>query len=286
MSSGPTVQGPVAVQDLLSEASKRFEEEFLRRPDAFSVSPAALPLLGTSAVHENISVSVAVDRYTVIVGRAQPDVPEVKVVSTSSARVCTFPLPSLDDEELLVDTSLVEEELKGQHHRCDWSLVHELRQLTGIDISGFMAVVHSTIPLSQSMNSSAALEVAMAALLQRLFPQSFCTVSQMDVLLACRRADQKCSAVGSNAFTSSALEQLTCTFSRQMHALHADASDVVKGGGGDRIYREGEYFDDTCDARKPSKMRIFDFIPFPPQPTIRLLLFAPLGSQDSLQLPL
>ncbi|EER03899.1 hypothetical protein Pmar_PMAR017313 [Perkinsus marinus ATCC 50983] len=68
----------------------------------------------------------------------------------------------------------------------------------------------------------------------------------------------RCSDVGSNAFTSSALEQLTCTFSRQMHAIHADAGD----------------------------MRIFDFIAFPSQPTIRLLLIVPLVSQESPHLPL
>ncbi|KAF4751474.1 hypothetical protein FOZ63_014184, partial [Perkinsus olseni] len=142
---------------------------------------------GTSAVHENISVSVAVDRYTVIVGRARQESSEVRVVSTSSSTVCAFQLPPIegDGDEPAVEV-----------RKCDWcqiirSLIQELRQLSGIDISGFTAVVHGTIPPNQSMNSSAALEVAMAALLQRLFPQSFCTVSQMDMLLACRRADQK-----------------------------------------------------------------------------------------------
>jgi galactokinase len=89
----------------------------------------------------------------------------------------------------------------------------ELRQL-GVSIRGFNAEVRSDLPIGSGLSSSAALEVATALFLLKLFPFE---LPRLEIAKACQRAENRYVGVQSGL-----LDQVISLFGRAEHAVFFD----------------------------------------------------------------
>ena len=89
----------------------------------------------------------------------------------------------------------------------------ELRQL-GVPIRGFKAEVRGDLPIGSGLSSSAALELATALFLLKLFPFE---LPRLDIAKACQRAEHRYVGVQSGL-----LDQVISLFGRAQHAVFFD----------------------------------------------------------------
>ena len=89
----------------------------------------------------------------------------------------------------------------------------ELQQL-GVPIQGFSADVHGDLPIGSGLSSSAALELASALFLLKLFPFE---LSRLEIAKACQRAENRYVGVQSGL-----LDQVISLFGRAQHAVFFD----------------------------------------------------------------
>lgn len=89
----------------------------------------------------------------------------------------------------------------------------ELRQL-GVPVAGFNAEVRGDLPIGSGLSSSAALELATALFLLKLFPFE---LSRLDIAKACQRAEHRYVGVQSGL-----LDQVISLFGRAEHAVFFD----------------------------------------------------------------
>jgi len=106
----------------------------------------------------------------------------------------------------------------GLQRRGSWDdyplgVVELLRQ-AGANVSGFDAHFVADLPLGAGLSSSAALEVATAVLVTRLFPFS---VSPLDLAKICRRAENEFVGVSCGL-----LDQVSSIFGRRDHVVFLD----------------------------------------------------------------
>jgi galactokinase len=92
-----------------------------------------------------------------------------------------------------------------------------VRQLVeaGVPIEGFAARIEGDLPAGCGLASSAALEVATALLLLKLFPTE---LSPLQIARLCQRAEHEFVGVQSGL-----LDQVTCIFGRADHAVYFDS---------------------------------------------------------------
>ncbi|TSA32327.1 MAG: galactokinase [Verrucomicrobiaceae bacterium] len=107
---------------------------------------------------------------------------------------------------------------KGLQRRGSWDdyplgVVEMLRQ-AGANVGGFEAHFVADLPLGAGLSSSAALEVATAVLVTRLFPFS---VSPLDLAKICRRAENEFVGVSCGL-----LDQVSSIFGRRDHVVFLD----------------------------------------------------------------
>jgi galactokinase len=122
----------------------------------------------------------------------------------------------------------------------------ELRQL-GVPIRGFNAEVRSDLPIGSGLSSSAALEVATALFLLKLFPFE---LPRLEIAKACQRAENRYVGVQSGL-----LDQVISLFGRAEHAVFFDCRTeeirtvpfpsslalVIADSGKQRELASGEY---------------------------------------------
>jgi len=84
----------------------------------------------------------------------------------------------------------------------------------GYPLAGFEAHFSSTLPVGAGLSSSAALEVATAVLLRKLFPFE---ISPMDLAKICRRAENEFVGVSCGL-----LDQVSSIFGKKDHAVYLD----------------------------------------------------------------
>lgn len=92
--------------------------------------------------------------------------------------------------------------------------VAEMLAQAGAEVGGFEAIYESTLPVGAGLSSSAALEVATAVLLTRLYPLE---ISRMDLAKLCRRAENE--FVGVNC---GLLDQASSVFGKKDHLVYLD----------------------------------------------------------------
>jgi galactokinase len=100
--------------------------------------------------------------------------------------------------------------------------VASILQLEGYSLSGFNGLIHSTVPFSSGLSSSAALEVATATLLKALGNLELAPVK---LALLCKKAENE--FVGVNC---GILDQYTSSAGRAGHALLLDCRDLSSRG--------------------------------------------------------
>ena len=136
-----------------------FKKSFGHTPTHRVQAPGRLEVLGNHTDYNNgLVMSVAVDKYIFIASSPRTD---GKVELISSA----FP-----EREKFSVTDI------KQNPAASWAnyvkgVLAQLRK-RGVRFGGFSAAIHSTIPMGAGMSSSAALEVATAMTLRRLYPYS------------------------------------------------------------------------------------------------------------------
>lgn len=100
----------------------------------------------------------------------------------------------------------------------DWSDytigVAAVLRSAGVDVGGFRAVFDSTLPVGAGLSSSAAMEIATAVFLKKLFGFE---MSAMDIAKIGRRAENEFVGVGCGL-----LDQVSSVFGRRQHAIHLD----------------------------------------------------------------
>ncbi len=120
-------------------------------------APGRVELLGNHTdYNQGLVMAVAVDKYVCMAGAPRND-DGVELVSTAFPQAVRFRLGTIEKDPAASWANYV----KG--------LLVQLRQ-RGLVLGGFNACIHSTIPLGAGLSSSAALLVATALLLRKLYP--------------------------------------------------------------------------------------------------------------------
>jgi galactokinase len=143
--------------DTTQEAKNLYKRHFNQTPAHVVNAPGRLELLGNHTdYNDGLVMSLAVDKYIFIASSPRKD---GKIEIASSA----FP-----ERELF---SVDDIKSNPAAHWADYvkGVLLQLRS-RGVNFTGFNAAIHGTIPIGAGMSSSAALEVATALTVRRLFP--------------------------------------------------------------------------------------------------------------------
>ena len=141
------------------EVQSLFKRYFGHTPPHVSRAPGRLELLGNHTdYNDGLVMSLAVDRYIWFAASPRTD-GKVELVSSAFPEREVFPVNEIRSNPAA--------------HWADYvkGVLLQLRK-RGVNFSGFSAAVHGTIPLGAGMSSSAALEVATALGVRRLYPFS------------------------------------------------------------------------------------------------------------------
>jgi len=141
------------------EAQALFKKHFGHSPAQIVRAPGRLELLGNHTdYNDGLVMALAVDRYITIAAEPRTD-GKVEVISSM------FPEPEIFPSNEFKKTPA-----------APWAnyVKGTLEQLAkrGVHFNGFNAAIHGTIPMGAGMSSSAALEVATALTVRKLFPYS------------------------------------------------------------------------------------------------------------------
>jgi galactokinase len=141
----------------VQEAQSVFKKHFSQTPTHTVVAPGRLELLGNHTdYNDGLVMALAVDRYIIIASSPRTD-GKVELVSSAFPGREIFPIDELKKNPAAPWADYV----KG---------VLQQLQKRGVHFSGFNAAIHGTIPLGAGMSSSAALEVATALTVRKLYP--------------------------------------------------------------------------------------------------------------------
>lgn len=143
----------------ITAINEAFEKVFNQKPSTIAKAPGRLEILGNHTdYNEGYVLSVAVDRE-IWFG-----------VAPSGTNDCTVYSAQFDEKKSFSLENL-ESKTKGDWSNYVKGTILELRK-RGIEVKPFNAVMHSTVPLSAGMSSSAALETSVAyALAKKANPQ-------------------------------------------------------------------------------------------------------------------
>ena len=209
--------------------STLFKKHFGHAPPCVAQAPGRLELLGNHTdYNEGLVMAIAVDRYVRIAASSRND-GKVKLVASA------FPEP----EEFFVSdlrknpTAPWADYVKG--------VIQQLRH-RGARIGGFNAAVDGTIPMGAGMSSSAALEVATALTMRRLYPFALRdgllieppqadACGQLPALTARERMElAKLCQAAENEFVGvkcGLLDQVSSLFGKAHHAIELDCKFIT-----------------------------------------------------------
>jgi len=143
----------------VQDATSLFKRQFGHTPTHQARAPGRLEVLGNHTDYNHgLVMSVAVDKYIFIASSPRPD-GRIELVSTA------FPAP-----EKFSISDIQPNPAAGWANYVKGVLVQHRKR--GVHCGGFNAAIHSTIPMGAGMSSSAALEVATALTVRRLYPYS------------------------------------------------------------------------------------------------------------------
>lgn len=141
------------------EVQSLFKRHFGHTPTRISQAPGRLELLGNHTdYNDGLVMALAVDKYILFACSPRTD-GKVELVSSAFAEREVFPVNEIEKNPAA--------------HWADYikGVLRQLRKRR-VNFSGFRAAIHGTVPIGAGMSSSAALEVATALGVRRLYPFS------------------------------------------------------------------------------------------------------------------
>ena len=215
----------------VQEAQAVFKKHFGHTPTHVVHAPGRLELLGNHTdYNDGLVMSLAVDRYIIMTSSPRTD---GKIELVSSA----FPGKEIFSAD----------ELK-KNPAASWAdyvkgVLDQLRK-RGVSFNGFNAAIHGTIPMGAGMSSSAALEVATALTVRKLYPFGLSATGltappqknpkgelppasqseKLEVAKVCRAAENQ--FVGVNC---GILDQISSLFGKASSVIDIDCSSLVVG---------------------------------------------------------
>ncbi len=209
---------------MISEATKLFKEQFGHAPTHLVQAPGRLELLGNHTdYNQGLVLSIAVDKYIFIASSPRTD-GKITLVSSS------FPQKE----------SFASDDLR-KNPEAPWAdyvkgVLEQLRKRQ-IHFRGFNAAVHGTIPLGAGLSSSAAIEVATALSVRRLYPfkltstgtvappkpnkqgelPDLSVAEKIEIAKVCQAAENQYVGVQSGL-----LDQISSLFGKEFHAMELD----------------------------------------------------------------
>eukprot|EP00933_Yihiella_yeosuensis_P034603 TRINITY_DN28083_c0_g1_i1.p1 TRINITY_DN28083_c0_g1~~TRINITY_DN28083_c0_g1_i1.p1 ORF type:complete len:415 (-),score=81.07 TRINITY_DN28083_c0_g1_i1:114-1358(-) len=177
-----SVSGPS--KELREAACQAFSKAFDGKAAALGIAPGRLEVLGNHTdYNEGFILASAVDRYVVLAGR-RTNGTTCNVASVSFREKVSFdstnPQPQSGDKAWANYVA---------------GVVSELNKLK-VKVGGFDALVTSNLPHGAGVSSSAALEMATAKLLARLYPESVGRVSDLDLIKVSKAAENNFVGMG------------------------------------------------------------------------------------------
>lgn len=169
-------------------------------PDVTAFAPGRVEILGNHTdYNQGVVLSAALQLGITANGRALPD---------GSIRLSSAGMSGVFESNR-------SQGLNRSGQWVDYPLgVAEMLSQTGGEAGGFAISFESTLPAGAGLSSSAAMEVATAVLLTRLYPQ---VLSRMELAKLCRRAENE--FVGVNC---GLLDQASSVFGKKDHLVHLD----------------------------------------------------------------
>jgi galactokinase len=141
----------------VQEAQTVFKKHFGQTPTHVVTAPGRLELLGNHTdYNDGLVMALAVDRYIIMASSPRTD-GKVELASSAFPNREIFSVNELKKNPAAPWANYV----KG--------VLEQLRK-RGVNFNGFSAAVHGTIPMGAGMSSSAALEVATALTVRKLYP--------------------------------------------------------------------------------------------------------------------
>jgi galactokinase len=155
--------------------ASKFLETYRASPEVWTQAPGRVDLMGSHTdYNEGYVLTEAIDRNTWIAARPRPD-RQVHIASLNSAGTGSFDLDDIQPDISSPWTNYV----RG---------VADILKKEGYPLTGFDGLVHSTVPFSSGLSSSAALEVACAVLFDHL---GNLEISPVDLAKICQRAENE-----------------------------------------------------------------------------------------------
>ncbi len=141
----------------LQDVQALFKKHFHHTAAQTVCAPGRLELLGNHTdYNDGLVMALAVDRYIVIAAEPRHD-GKIELVSSLFPQPEIFPANEFKKNPAASWADYVKGTLQQLQKR-------------GVHFSGFNAAIHGTIPMGAGMSSSAALEVATALIVRKLFP--------------------------------------------------------------------------------------------------------------------
>lgn len=220
----------MAIKDV-QEAQSVFKKHFGQTPTHTVSAPGRLELLGNHTdYNDGLVMSLAVDKYIIIASSPRTD-GKVELVSSAFPGSEIFPVDQLKKNPAASWADYV----KG--------VLEQLRK-RGVNFNGFNAAIHGTIPMGAGMSSSAALEVATALTVRKLYPFGLSAAGltappeknakgeipassqseKLELAKVCRAAENQ--FVGVNC---GILDQISSLFGKASSVIDIDCSSLVVG---------------------------------------------------------
>ena len=198
-----------------SSAATLFQEAFGRAPAHLVSAPGRLELLGNHTDYNaGLVLALAVDRHIHCAVAPRDD---------GRVRLATAAFPDIEEFAL--------SDLR-KNPRAPWAdyVKGVLQQLQrrGVKLGGFAAAIDGTIPMGAGLSSSAALEVATALAVRRMYPFTLGGTGAADEKMALAKLCQ----AAENEFVGvkcGLLDQASSLFGRADHAIELDFQSLAIG---------------------------------------------------------
>jgi galactokinase len=187
--------------DRAAQMRRRFVETYRQEPTVWVQAPGRVDLMGSHTdYNEGYVLTMTIDRNTWIAAHPRPD-RRVSIGSFNIEGNGEFSLDDLGRDQAVPWTNYV----RG---------VAAIFQAAGHELSGFNGLIHSTVPFSSGLSSSAALEVAAGMLFKTLGGWA---MDAVDMARLCQKAENE--FVGVNC---GILDQYTSAVGQAGHAVLLD----------------------------------------------------------------